>query len=376
MKFAREIGPQDNRLASLDQFRGFTVVGMYFVNYLGAYAAAPSVFKHNDTFCSFADIIMPQFFFAVGLAFRLTFLRAREKHGAGQAYRHAVKRNTTLLLFGAFAYSIGDILMIGKHLSRMSFAAYLSHMVCGNMFQTLVHIAVTSLWVMPVIGAGPLARVIFLLFSGALHAGISSAWYYEWGIESRIIDGGFMGFLSWTIPVLCGSLACDLVMKLNRRDAVRWLIIIGAGIMALGYGLSCLNAANHVRAGLSTSGDIGSWLVEPPFVAPSRPVDMWTMSQKMGSVSYLTFAAGFAMTVYALFVIVCDMRGLRWAIFRTFGQNALMAYIIEHAGQGLGRLAVPRGAPLAFALAGYLIVFGANYLIMRFFEAKRIYLKL
>ena len=33
----------------------------------------PAVFKHHNTYCSYADTIMPQFFFAVGFAFRLTY---------------------------------------------------------------------------------------------------------------------------------------------------------------------------------------------------------------------------------------------------------------------------------------------------------------
>ena len=67
--------PAPRRIVSLDQFRGYTVVGMLFVNFLGGYIVVPAVFKHHNTYCSYADTIMPQFFFAVGFAFRLTFLR-------------------------------------------------------------------------------------------------------------------------------------------------------------------------------------------------------------------------------------------------------------------------------------------------------------
>ena len=49
------------RLASLDQFRGYTVVGMLLVNYFGGYAVCPQVLKHTHDYCSYADTIMPQF---------------------------------------------------------------------------------------------------------------------------------------------------------------------------------------------------------------------------------------------------------------------------------------------------------------------------
>ena len=63
------------RLVSLDQFRGYTVLGMFVVNFLGAFTATPALLKHHNTYFSYADSIMPQFFFAVGFAYRLTFLR-------------------------------------------------------------------------------------------------------------------------------------------------------------------------------------------------------------------------------------------------------------------------------------------------------------
>ena len=82
------------RIVSLDQFRGYTVAGMLFVNFLGGYQVVPAVFKHHNTYCSYADTIMPQFFFAVGFAYRLTFLRRLATGGrAGRAPR-SIRRNS------------------------------------------------------------------------------------------------------------------------------------------------------------------------------------------------------------------------------------------------------------------------------------------
>ncbi len=52
--------PAKPRLASLDQFRGYTVAGMFLVNFLAAYDAwVPPVLLHHHTYCSYADTIMP-----------------------------------------------------------------------------------------------------------------------------------------------------------------------------------------------------------------------------------------------------------------------------------------------------------------------------
>ena len=65
--------PAGQRIISLDQFRGYTVLGMFLVNFVGGFEATHYLLKHHNTFCSYSDTIMPQFLFAVGFAFRLTF---------------------------------------------------------------------------------------------------------------------------------------------------------------------------------------------------------------------------------------------------------------------------------------------------------------
>ena len=96
------------RIASLDQFRGYTVVGMLAVNYLGRFAAVHPLLKHHNTYCSYADTIMPQFFFAVGFAYRLTFLRRVERDGTSAAVRHALCAGFGLLLLGLVFYGLDD----------------------------------------------------------------------------------------------------------------------------------------------------------------------------------------------------------------------------------------------------------------------------
>src|SRR6202795_3844037 len=94
------------RIVSLDQFRGYTVVGMLFVNFLGGYLVVPAIFKHHNTYCSYADTIMPQFFFAVGFAYRLTFVRRLGASGFWTAARAVLTRNAGLILLGFVIYHL------------------------------------------------------------------------------------------------------------------------------------------------------------------------------------------------------------------------------------------------------------------------------
>ena len=56
---------------------------MFVVNFLGGFAVTPALLKHHNTYCSYADTIMPQFMFAVGFALRLVLLRNAARDGRG-----------------------------------------------------------------------------------------------------------------------------------------------------------------------------------------------------------------------------------------------------------------------------------------------------
>src|SRR5262245_31208030 len=100
---------QPGRIVSLDQFRGYTVLGMLLVNFVGGFLVIDTAFptlNHHHTYCSYADTIMPQFFFAVGFAYRLTFLRRLEREGAWAASLHILRRCLGLILLGLVVYHL------------------------------------------------------------------------------------------------------------------------------------------------------------------------------------------------------------------------------------------------------------------------------
>jgi predicted acyltransferase len=370
------------RIVSLDQFRGYTVLGMFFVNFVGKFDSIHDVFKHHNTYCSYADTIMPQFFFAVGFAYRLTFLRRLETAGGRAAYLHAIGRNFGLILLGAVIYNLDGETKTWAALQELGVWGFLTTAFQRELFQTLVHIALTSLWIMPVIAAGPVPRILCALLSVALHWWLSSQFYYEWVMNRPGIDGGPLGFLTWTVPMLAGSLAYDIMRAKEPASAVRDLLIWGSVLMIVGYGLSCVNTMTSPNA--ATSGGVSPALVEPPFVKPPedkqgnliRPANIWTMSQRAGSASYLIFGAGFSIALYALFVLACDIGPVRVGIFRTLGSNALVGYIIHPMVFRLIKPYAPADAPLWYVLGATALAIGICYLFVRYLERNRIYLKL
>jgi hypothetical protein len=214
--------------------------------------------------------------------------------------------------------------------------------------------------------------VAFAGLSALLHIGLSHWFYYGWVMERPGIDGGPLGFLTWTLPMLAGSLAYDLVMQQESRRAIAKLLGWGFLAMLAGYAIACLSAAG----GFEASRRWQSLLVAPPFVPPRHAADMWTMSQRAGSVSYLMFGSGFSLAVYALFVLVCDVGKIEWGVFRTLGTNALAAYIIhDFVAEAIKPLA-PSDAPVWFVLTVTAIFLIICYVFLRHLEKNKLFLRL
>ena len=81
---------------------------MLLVNFVGPFAATPAVLQHHNTYCSYADTIMPHFLFAVGFAFRLTFGRRARTQGLWAAYGHVARRLVGLALIAIVFYTYLD----------------------------------------------------------------------------------------------------------------------------------------------------------------------------------------------------------------------------------------------------------------------------
>ena len=125
--------------------------------------------------------------------------------------------------------------------------------------------------------------------------------------------------------------------------------------------------------------DVSISAVAPPFIhVDAKPPtnDLFTMSQRSGSLTYLTFGAGCSLVVYALFVLACDIGTMRIGILRTFGTNALAGYIIHDLVNAAVKPFVPRDAPLWYVFAGFGVSLGICYLLLRGMEKQRLFLKL
>lgn len=353
--------PQPDRLASLDQFRGYTVLGMFLVNFVGGKDNVAAILKHHHTYCSYADTIMPQFLLAVGFGMRLSFLRRQAREGAASTYLHFLKRCLALILLGMVVYHLTGNYAKWNELIAQEPGEFLLKTFKRTPFEALTHIGVTSLFVLPVIAAPWWGRALFAAAAGGLHVWLSLEGYYTWNMTSPVgIDGGPLGFLTWTIPLIAGTLAHDWVMS-NSQPVLR-SVIVGLLLMTLGIVLAWRYNESATL----------------PFIKPEGEVvrNYWLMSQRAGSITYLLFGAGFGLVVYALFVIACDRFRLRWGYLDLLGRHALWGYIIHDMVSEMVSPFVPKDSPAWWVGAAFLIYLGITSLFLWYLDRNKLFLKL
>ena len=196
--------------------------------------------------------------------------------------------------------------------------------------------------------------------------------------------------------MLGGTLAYDVVSGEGEGGRpIRRLASWGAGLMALGYALSCLTTLYDVKTSDPFESPVspvlpplhelgtnprGSLLADPPFVKPPPPevraVNYWMMDKRVVTVSFTLFSTGFAFALYSLFVLVCDRGRQRLEMFRMLGQNPLAAYLLHHPVEKTVRACVPEDSPLWWCLIGLLIFFMITMLFVRYLDRHKMFIRL
>jgi len=383
------------RLVSLDQFRGATMLGMLLVNFLGSYSVCPRLLRHTHDYCSLADVIMPQFLFAAGFSLRLTVCSRLARDGKVPSGR-LIRRVVLLAAIAVGWYSVTDIQGIRSQLQTRPLLDVLASCGKRQWFQTLLHIGATTLWIVPVLVSGGRVRLLFASASALLHAGLSWWFMFDWvHADPRAIDGGPLGFLSWCLPALAGTWACDLLghgAVAGRFSAVSRLACAGILLSLCGWLLSIPSVLYNVSSadGQQLAADpviphhtrVAVWngqLVEPPFVPPppfqQRQWNYWMMTQRACSISYTLFTAGVSCVVFALFSFVCDLHQWQSGLLRTLGTNSLAAYILHDVAGWCISPALSRDSALLSVLAGLVLFISLTVGACQLLERRGWYLR-
>ena len=125
---------------------------------------------------------------------------------------------------------------------------------------------------------------------------------------------------------------------------------------------------------------LASLLAEPPFVQPPgterRPNNYWMMNKRIVTLPFVLTATGFAAALYGAFVLLLEPGGRGVGLFRTFGQNALAAYLLHQVVETRIHSIMPKDSPLGLALAGLMVFYLISYAFVRSLEKQGAYIRL
>jgi len=312
------------RIASIDQFRGYAILGMVFVNFVSRFDATPWMLKHHRFGMSYNDTIAPIFMFVVGMGFRLSLMRHIETVGLRTARIDAAKRYLILTLIGAVVYF-------------------------GYFWDALTDIGIGGLLALPLMDKSRGIRVLGAAASLALFQCLFSLTPYGDWLMANSLNGGPLGPLSWASILLAGSVAYDMIAAGTRREIVLACLGWGLGLAALGFILKA----------------------EWPGIKPA-----WPFSQYGMTAPYPLYATGLAFLTYLAFYLICDVAGWRLPHLTVLGENPLALYAVHGILIAIGLLILKDSAPVPAIVAGTIVLYLCCYALARWLHHKKIFFKI
>ena len=285
------------RLASIDIFRGLTMVVMIFVNELASVHGLPWWTYHahaQDDAMTYVDMVYPFFLFAVGLSMPLA-IKARLKKNASLAalWLHVILRSAGLIVLGLILANAerGDPARMGLNpnlwaiLGLLGGALYLS-VYTGSKRGATVH---------------RVLRVIGLVLVVAMYA-----------IYRRTTHDGHVGWINGSYPEILGLIGYTFfAISILYIPTRRWLWTPLAWLVALlTFNALC----------------IAKWIVLPRHL----PLYFWPFDN----------GAMAAIMMGGIVTSVIFLGDHRW---KALGQKMSMAVAFALASLAAGRLLIPLG---------------------------------
>ncbi|MGH1364371.1 MAG: acyltransferase family protein [Calditrichia bacterium] len=297
----------NERLVSLDAFRGITIAGMILVNNPGSWSTVYAPLLHAPWHgWTPTDFIFPFFLFIVGVSMAFSLPRQQEKLSTAQLYQKIGRR--TLILFGlglflaAFPFFKLDTLRIPGVLQRIAVVYLCASVIVlhtGVRGQVgwfagllLGYWAAMTLIAVPGYGAGDLS------IEGNLAAFVDSnllsghMWKKTWDPE------GILSTIPAIATTLSGVLTGHFLKSKNERATIAgWLFV--SGWLA-------------VLAGLF-------WAI------------LFPLNKALWTSSYVVFTTGAALQFLAFCYFLIDVKGIKaWAKPAiVYGMNAIAVFVLS-----------------------------------------------
>ncbi len=294
-----------NRLVSIDAFRGLTIAAMILVNNPGSWSFVYAPLRHAEWHgWTPTDLIFPFFLFIVGVSLALSFSRRKEEgRPSGSLYAKIFQRSATIFVIGLFLHLFPRFrfatMRIPGVLQRIAVCFLLGAMIYLNTkVKSRVLISAGILigyWALltfvPVPGYGPGVLDLKGNLCGFVDLKLLAGHIYKPDFDPE----GLLSTLPAIVTVLLGTLAGDWLRR-PKTNVRKMTVMIAAGIILTSAGL----------------------LLHPLFPINKQ---LWTST-------FVVFTAGMALLVFGACFLLIEIWNLKkWATpFLVFGTNAIAVF--------------------------------------------------
>lgn len=301
---------KQERLVSLDVFRGITIAGMVLVNNPGTWSAIYSPLEHAKwNGCTPTDLIFPFFLFIVGVAITLSLSKRKERgDNHNKLLINILRRSLILfalgLILAGFPYYDFSNIRIPGVLQRIAIVylitsfIYLKTSLKTQIFFTSFFLILYWILMMflPVPGVGSANLKIDTNLAAWLDRQILSG--HMWSATKTWDPEGILS----TIPALSTSLI---------------------GILT-GHWLQSKKDKNHLTIGLFIAS---SFLMLGGYIW-----DFWfPMNKNIWTSSYVLYTGGLALNFLAVCYWFIDVKKITWWVkpFQVYGLNAITVFFLS-----------------------------------------------
>jgi len=335
----------NNRILSIDVFRGFTILVMVFVNELAGIANIPDWMKHmpaDADAMTFVDLVFPAFLFIVGMSIPFaTQARANKGDGNTAIFKHGLVRAFGLIVIGF--YMVNSIGGYDESAMPISIAAW----------SLIMYLSVLAIW-----STAPKTwskTQILALRAVGITGLVAMAWVFE-GPEGAWMTPqwwGILGLIGWAYII---ALACYLLAGKNllALSAITLAFICLFAIFENFEGQSGLlgilaqENRNNTHIALVLSGLILSLICFSPDVK-KRAVSIaayvlisgviafascliWDISKIWATPSWALLSVFYCALIFAILYWVVEVKQWKaWcAFFEPAANNPLLIYILPY----------------------------------------------
>jgi heparan-alpha-glucosaminide N-acetyltransferase len=337
------------RFASIDIFRGLTMLVMIFVNDLASVHGLPWWTYHahaNEDVMTYVDMVFPFFLFIVGMSLPLAIDRR-------------LSRNPSLLLLGWHVLSrSAGLIVLGLILANAEKGDASRMVLSPNAWAVLGLVGAILFWHVPsrntrklwlsrtlrIVGLAILI-LIFALFRRTTEDG-DVAWidgsypeilgligytYFAVAILYIATRRWLWAPLAWTAGLV--ALCAILIHRHSHLQLPLYVWPIGSGAMAsitmAGVFTSNIFVGQHrwrspsqrvmLAVGFAGASLVSAWLLTPFGISKIRATPTWCL-----------YSVGASILAFALLYWVCDVKHMtRWAaLVRSAGDNTLLTYLL------------------------------------------------